>query len=79
MVSLIWSLNQWSEIRLRSILKSHPKVFCKKVFLEISKNLQENTCVIVSFLIKLQAEEACNIIKKETLAPVFSCEFCEIS
>ena len=27
----------------------------KKVFLEISKNLQENTCVRVSFLIKLQA------------------------
>ena len=30
----------------------------------------------VSFLIKLQA---CNFIKKETLAQVFSCEFCEIS
>ena len=30
------------------------------------------------FLIKLQAE-ACNFIKKETLAHVFSCEFCEIS
>ena len=23
--------------------------------------------------------EACNFIKKETLAQVFSCEFCEIS
>ena len=30
------------------------------------------------FLIKLQAE-ACNFIKKKTLAQVFSCEFCEIS
>ena len=29
------------------------------------------------FLIKLQAS-ACNFIKKETLAQVFSCEFCEI-
>ena len=29
------------------------------------------------FLIKLQAE-TCNVIKKETLAQVFSCEFCEI-
>ena len=38
---------------------------------------QENTCARVSFLIKLQAE-ACNFIKKETLAHVFSCEFCEI-
>ena len=32
-----------------------PKVFCKKVFLEISQNSQENTCARASFLIKLQA------------------------
>ena len=50
----------------------------KKVLLEISQNPQENTCVTVSFLIKLQLE-VCNFIKKETLAQVFSCEFCEIS
>ena len=25
------------------------------------------------------SQKACNFIKKETLAPVFSCEFCEIS
>ena len=36
----------------------------EKVFLEISQNSQENTC---------------NLIKKETLAQVFSCEFWEIS
>ena len=30
------------------------------------------------FLITLQAD-ACNFIKEETLAQVFSCEFCEIS
>ena len=36
-----------------------------------------NTCARVSFLIKLLAK-ACNFIKKETLAQVFSCEFCEI-
>ena len=30
-------------------------VLLKKVLLEISQNLQENTCVRVSFLIKLQA------------------------
>ena len=41
---------------------SHPEVFYKKVFLEISQNSQENT-----------------FIKKETLAQVFSCYFCEIS
>ena len=39
----------------------------KKVFLEISKNSQENTCA------------SCNFIKKETLTQVFSCEFFEIS
>ena len=47
--------------------------FVKKVFLEISQNAQENTCARVSFSIK-----ACNSIEKETLAQVFSCEFCEI-
>ena len=49
----------------------------KKVFLEISQNSEENTSVRASFLIKLLAE-ACNFIKKETVAHVFSCEFCEI-
>ena len=39
----------------------------KKVFLKISQNSQENTCARVYF----------NFIKKETLAQVFSCEFCK--
>ena len=47
-------------------------VLSEKVFLEISQNLQENTCARVSFLIKL-------LFKKETLALVLSCEFYEIS
>ena len=56
------------------------RCFAKKVFLEISQNSQENTCVKVSFLINLKTFlKACNFIKKETLAQVFSCEFCEIS
>ena len=45
----------------------------EKVFLEISQNSQENTCARVSFL------KACNFIKNETLAQVFSSEFCGIS
>ena len=49
----------------------------KKVFLKISLNSQEITCVTVSCLIKLQVL-ACNFIKKETLALVLSCEVCEI-
>ena len=52
------------------------RCFVKKVFLEISPNSQENTCDTVCFLIKLQA---CNFIRKEILAQVFSCEFCETS
>ena len=50
----------------------------EKVFLEILQNLQENTCARVSFLIKLRPK-TCNFIKKETLAQVFSCQFCKIS
>ena len=42
-----------------------------------SQNSQENTCARVSCLIKLQASG--NFLKKETLAQVFSCEFCDIS
>ena len=38
----------------------------KKVFLEISQNLGD-------------LRQACNFIKKETLANVFSCKFCKIS
>ena len=40
----------------------------KMVFLEISQSSQENNCARVYFS-----------VKKETLAQVFSCEFCEIS
>ena len=58
------------EAAIRGVLK-------RKFFLEISQNSQGNTCARVSSLIKLQGS-ACNFIKKETLAQVFSCEFCEI-
>ena len=37
----------------------------------MSQNSQENTCA--------RKTKACNFIKKETLAQVLSCEFCEIS
>ena len=41
------------------------EVFCKKkVFWENSQNSQENP-------------QACNVIKKETLVQVFSCDFCK--
>ena len=39
----------------------------RKVFLDISQNLQKNTCVRVSFLKELQAE-TCNFIEKWAVA-----------
>ena len=53
-------------------------VLLKRVFLEISQNLQENTCTWDSFFNKV-AGLGLNVIQKEFLAQVFSCEFCEIS
>ena len=49
------------------IQKQPPEVFCKNRCSEKFRNSQENTCA---------RPEACNFIKKETLAQVFSCEFC---
>ena len=42
----------------------------KKMFLQISQNLQENTCARVckATLMKQYVGKACNSIKKETLA-----------
>ena len=52
-------------------------MFCKKGVLKVSQNSRENTCSRVSFIMKL-LPEACNFVKKQTLAQVFSCEFCDI-
>ena len=49
----------------------------KKVFFKLLQNSQENTCARFFFLTNLQTE-ASNFIKKESLARVSSCEFCEI-
>ena len=48
------------------------------MFLEISQNLQEKTCARASLLIKLQAW-GLQLYERQTLAQLFSCEFCEIS
>ena len=47
----------------------------KKVFLKISQNSLENTCVRNSFLIDLRVS-GLQLYLKEILAQVFSCEFC---
>ena len=71
-----WSILSFLRIDPKEVVAQRCSV--KKVLLKISQRSQENTCATVSFLIKLQAG-ACNFIKKETLAQVFSREFCEIS
>ena len=54
---------------------NHGMCSMKKVFINISQNSEENTYAQASSLTKLPG--VCNVIKKETLAQVFSCEFCE--
>ena len=58
----------------RIFRSSHRRCSVKKVLLEIS---QENTCARASLFNKVAGlRSASNIIKKETLAHVFSYEFC---
>ena len=47
------------------------------MFLKISQNSQENTCASL-FFNKVTGLRFATLLKKETLAQVFSCEFCEI-
>ena len=52
--------------------KQPPEVFYKeKVFLEISQNSQESTCIRVSFLMKLQALGLQLYLKRDPGAGVF--------
>ena len=57
------------------IRSSHPKVFCKKGTLRNLMKFTEKLLCQSFFFTK----GACNFIKKEILALVFSCKFCEIS
>ena len=57
---------------------SHLEVFCKKVVLRnFAKFTKKHLCQSLFF--NKIARLVCKIIKKKTLAEVFSCEFCEIS
>ena len=56
---------------------SRPEVFCKKgALINFTKLTGKHLCQSLFFN---KVAEACNFIKKETLAQVFSCESCEIS
>ena len=66
-VKVIWK--PWS---------SCSQMFFKMVFLKISQYLQEDTCVGVIFLIKLQAWRPCNFIEKSlqhTCFPINTAKF----
>ena len=52
--------------------KVYEQVFYIKAAFKISQYSQENTCVGISFLIKLQALDR-NFIRKETPTQVFFC------
>ena len=54
--------------------KQSQRCSVKKVFLNISQNSHENLCQSLLF----NKEGFSKFIKKEALAQVFSCEFCEI-
>ena len=67
-----------SAIKERKIRNSRQEVFCKKgVLRNFAKFTGEPLCESLFF--NKVAGGSCNFIKKETLAQVFSCEFCEIS
>ena len=71
-VDWIWIIN--CKYLHTNITSSHPEVFCAK---DVLKKFTENHYCQSLFLINCRPQ-ACNSIKKETLAQVFSYEFCKI-
>ena len=72
-----WLWNCYENLFIRS---SHGGRGCaiKKVFIKISHNSQEKTCVWVSFFKKIAGLQACNFIIIETPTQVLYYKFCEI-
>ena len=67
---------------VQRILSSHKSIMnrkcsTRKLFLKISQYSQENTCVGISFLIKMQAFRAPALLKRDSNTGVF-CEHWEI-
>ena len=67
---------------VQRILSSHKSIMnrkcsTRKLFLKISQYSQENTCVGISFLIKIQAFRAPALLKRDSNTGVF-CEHWEI-
>ena len=71
--NFLYQTNQWT-CYYKLIEAVVRRCSVKKVFLEISQNSQENTCVRVSFLIKLQAAPA-TLLKKRLWHRCFPVNF----
>ena len=70
--------NVFFEKKTSGFRSSRPEVFCKKgVLKNFAKFKGKHLCQSLFF--DKVAGAACNFIKKETLAQMFSCEFCKIS
>ena len=82
MIFTLWNKNHITRYGKKTTLStkyrsSYRKCSVKKVFaIKIPQNSQENTCARDSFSVRLQVY---NFIRKESLAQLVSCEFCEIS
>ena len=57
-----------NQIKNRS---SRPKVFCKKAFLEIARNSQENTCARVFFFNEVVGLRPVTLLKRDSGTGVF--------
>ena len=61
----------------KGVLRNFAKFAGKHLCQSLIFNKVVGVSLFFNFLISFQPQ-ACNFVKKETLAQVFSCEFCEI-
>ena len=65
---------------MKSIIQAFTKYFnFPTTCSALEKKFQINSSNTLLYVIYIHQKQACNFIKEETLAQVFSCEFCEIS
>ena len=72
-----WNLADFRDLGL-ILPEATKEVFYEKGVLKSSQYLLENTCARVSFLLKILSKLYYSLLKIETLAQGFSCEFCKI-
>ena len=69
----------WLHVNLKTIRSSHQRCFVRKDALRNFAKFTGNHLWQGLFFNKVVGVHACNFIKKEALAQVFSCEFCKTS